>query len=101
MAKEVGAKILSSVTKNTDYFKERGEDWDPEQTMYLGNLQYDGVSRARHDITKEDVDKIRKDKPIKENWNFYGHRCNAGKDQFVIDQKGKVWRKRFAKKLGS
>ncbi len=88
-----GFQYLPYKTYQLDYyFKERGEEWDPEQTMYLGNLKYDGVSRARHDITKEDVDKINKDKPIKQNWNFQGYRCNAGKDQFVIDQKGKVWR---------
>ena len=88
-----GFQYLPYKTYQLDYyFKERGEEWDPEQTMYLGNLKYDGVSGARHDITKEDVDKINKDKPIKQNWNFQGYRCNAGKDQFVIDQKGKVWR---------
>ena len=72
------------------YFKERGENWDPEQSMYLGNLKYDGISRARHNLTKEDLDK--KSGKIKESWNFKGYRCNAGVDQFVVDQKGKVWR---------
>ncbi len=88
-----GFQYLPYKTYQLDYyFKERGEDWDPEQTMFLGNLKYDGKSRARHDITKEDLDKLKKDKPIEKNWNFKGYRCNAGKDQFVIDQRGRVWR---------
>ena len=74
------------------YFTERGEDWDPDQTMYLGNLKYDGRARARHNITKEDLDKLKANSPIQKNWNFKGYRCNAGKDQFVIDNRGRVWR---------
>ena len=72
------------------YFEERGEDWDPEQTMYFGNLKYDGQSRARHDLTRETLDK--KSGKITKNWNFGGYKCNAGVDQFIVDNKGWVWR---------
>ena len=37
-----GFQYLPYKTYQLDYyFKERGEEWDPEQTMYLGNLKYD------------------------------------------------------------
>tara|TARA_B100000579_G_scaffold62995_1_gene46252 strand:+ start:6266 stop:7198 length:933 start_codon:yes stop_codon:yes gene_type:complete len=72
------------------YFEEKGQDWDPEQTMYTGNLKYDGHTHARHDMNREFVDK--KDGRIKNNWNYKGWRCNAGVDQFIVDKRGNVRR---------
>lgn len=86
-----GTQYLPYKTYQMDYWhKSKGMKFNLTETMYTGNLKYDGVSRARHDFNREHIEK--KQGNIKTDFNYHNFRCYAGEDTLVIDNKGEVWR---------
>ena len=86
-----GKKFFPYKTYQMEYWhKSKGMNFNADETMYKGNLKYDGRQRARHDFDQNWLS--RKQNIVKKDWNFKGYNCYAGEDTLVIDHLGEVWR---------